>query len=581
MQWLLVLGLLVLGGINLSGRVAVEVAALSLLLILVGVGVVPAGQALSGFGSEAVWLVVGMMLVAEGIRRSGLLARAADLVTSFSGTSARRLNLGMTLFGAVAGAVLESTAAVLSLLPVVATTARRMKAEPAGIYASLALGSMAGGLLTLIGTSGNIVAEAILREQRAPLLHFFTLLPLGLGFLGIGLLYAFIPRRGDATAVGFFDVRDYVGEVRVPSDSPLAGKSLVELKGLADRGVTVLRILRNGEAVTAGPSAVVEAGDRLLVRAVAEDHLRWGDFPGLAPVHQPAAQADREQFLQEVREAVVPPGSPWVGRTARDLRLRQEGVELVAVWRQGATLSGSPSALPLMAGDMLLLSASPARLQELERLQFLVHVSASDAITVPGRGRLLALVPLAVFLGLALLTPLNLGLSALAGGVLSLILGRHRPEQVYRAVEWRVPLFIGALLPIAHAVSETGLAAQMAGLLARAVGGSVGLMVLGVYLMAAILTQVLSNIATAAVMTPVALAVGRALDVSPLGLVVAVLAALMMTPLTGTANKPALLVMARGALRHRDYLRWGLLPSLAGGTLAWVLVMTTWWPGRL
>jgi di/tricarboxylate transporter len=577
------LGLVAMGAVNLAGLVPVEVAGLALLLVLVGVGVIPADGALSGFGSEAVWLVTGMMMVGETIRLSGLVGGAADALTAAVRGSRRRLTMGLTVLGAVTGALLESTAAVTALLPVATTTARRVHAAPGRAYASLALGGMAGGLLTLIGTSGNIVANALLRKLTGVSLGFFTLLPLGLGFLAIGLVYAAWTTRaarGEEGAGHLVDLRHYVGEVQVPADSPWVGQALADIRVFRERDITVLRIFRGRSAFDAGPAVRVRAGDRLLVGAPAEDHLRWQDVPGLEAVGERRVQEDRERLLRQARELMLPPGSPWVGRTAEDLRLRQQHVELVAIWRQGSTLSHRIANQRLSVGDMLLVLAPADRLAELERNQTVVTVTERDAMVWPAPGRLWALLPLGVFLGLVLAAGVGLGVAALTGAVLALIIGRYPPQQIYRSVEWRVPLFIGAMLPVAGAVARTGLAARMAAEVVTVAGPHLGWVVMLVYIMAAGLTQILSNIATAAVMTPVAVDIAARLGVHPTGMVVAVLAALMMTPLTGTANKPALLIMARGALKHRDYLRWGLMPSLGGAVVAWVMVMALWWPGR-
>lgn len=574
-------GLLIIAATNLSERVAIEVAALGVLLLLVLAGVVPESRALSGFGNEAVWLVFGMMVVAEGIRQSGLVSRAADWLSHMAKGSSTRLRVGVTVMGAVAGGLLESTAAVTAMLPVASTTARRMQKPAASFYVALALGAMAGGLMTLIGTSGNIVASAALVRLGQPALGFFELLPLGVGFLVVAVLYVVVlgHRVGQADGQdGLMNLRSYVGEVSVPGDSPLVGKRLQDITLFRHYGITVLEIFRDRGQLAPGPTDVIMPGDRLLLAAPAEEHLRWKDIGGLEPVMERTRRTDTDRFVGQAAEVMIPPGSPWLGRSPGRLHLRQQGVVLVALWRQGATVRRHLASTALRVGDLLLIRTDPQVLVRLEANQTVVRAQDQASALSHRAHPWKALAPLALFLALALTGVANLGVAALAGAALALISGVLSPEEAYAAVEWRVPILLGAVLPIASAVSSTGLATVLARDITGLAEGSAIVTVVLIYLAAALFTQVLSNIATAAVMTPIAVGISHLAGLPSHALVVTILAALMMTPLSGAANKPALLVMARGSFRHRDYLKFGLMPSVMGAVVTIVLVMKVWHP---
>lgn len=574
-------GLLLIALSNIFEKVAIEVAALVVLLLLVLVGVIPEGHALSGFGNEAVWLVFGMMVVAEGIRQSGLLSKAADWLTHLAQGSSTRLRVGVAVMGAISGGLLESTAAVTAMLPVAATTARRARKPAASFYVAVALGTMAGGLMTLIGTSGNIVASAALVRLGQPALGFFELLPLGLGFLVVAVLYvALLGHRvgHDDEPDGLMNLRSYVGEVMVPTDSPLVGKRLKDITPFRHYGITVLEIFRARGQLAPGPDDVIMSGDRLLLAAPAEEHLRWKDIGGLEPVVEQTRRTDAAHFVGQAAEVMIPPGSPWLGRSPGRLHLRQQGVVLVALWRQGATVRRQLASTTLRVGDLLLIRAEPQVLNRLEANQTVVRAQDQASAMSHRVKPWTALAPLALFLGLAVTGVANLGVAALAGAALALVSGVLSPEEAYAAVEWRVPILLGAVLPIASAVSSTGLANTLAKDITGIAEGSILATVLLVYLAAALFTQVLSNIATAALMTPIAVGISHLGGLPSHALVVTILAALMMTPLSGAANKPALLVMARGSFRHRDYLKFGLMPSVLGALVTVVLVMKVWHP---
>jgi di/tricarboxylate transporter len=575
----LVLGVLALIALaNLTERVAIEVAALAGLLILVAFGVVPEQRALSGFSDTAVWLVVGMMVVAAGVRKSGLIARLADLLTRLAHGSPRRLKAGLTVAGAATGALLESTAAMTALIPVVGTTVSRIRRAPQPFYVALALGAMAGGLMTLIGTSGNIVADAALVRLGQRPLGFFELLPLGLGFLAVALTYSLLA-RGDvaqAHAEHFFDVRHYVGEVRV-TPGPLVGKTLAEASLFRDHGIDVVEVERDGERFTPAAGDQLQANDRLLVSAPATEHLRWSDLGGLEPVGADITAADAERLAARAAEVMLPPESSWVGRSPRDLRLRQRGVQLLGIWRQGSAVRERPASITLRTGDLLLVTTTPEILSRFTATGDVVPVDHYEAPRSSPRRVVMALLPLALFLALAIPGIANLGVAALAGAALALVTGVLTPEEAYAAVEWRIAILLGAVLPVAASVSTSGLARTVALFVARYAGSSPLLTILAIFVLAGLLTQVVSNIATAAVLTPVAVQVAHATRVPSHALVVTLLAALMVTPLTGAANKPALLVMSEGVGR-RDYWTFGLIPSLAGTLVTVALVLAIWRP---
>ncbi|MGC8487571.1 MAG: SLC13 family permease [Clostridia bacterium] len=569
--------LLLIAFANLTERLAIEVAMLAGLLVLVAFHVVPVNQALSGFSNEAVWLVVGMMIVAGGIRRSGLLDRLADVLTRFARGSPRRLRAGLTGAGALTGALLESTAAVTAMIPVVARTVRRLGAPARRYYTMLALGSMAGGLMTLIGTSGNIVANATLKRLGVAPLGFFELFPLGLAFFVVAVAYAVAARDTGTDGTGFLDVRQYAGEVMVPDQSPLAGRALLDLPLFRHYGISVLEITRGTRRFEPPASERLCVGDRLLVTAPASEHLRWGDLGGLKAVLPEEAVDDTERLADRATEVMLSPGSPWLGRTAVELRLRQQGVELIGLWRQGASVRGRLAETRMRAGDLLLLTAGPGVLDRLERNKVAVPLRDQERLDRPITQPWRALLPLVLFLVVGISGIANLGVAALAGATLALVLGVLTPQDAYQAVEWRVAILLGAVFPVARAVSTVGLSHTAAQVLAHMVAGAPLLAVIVVFLVGALFTQVLSNIATAALLTPVAVAIAGADHMRIHALVVTLLASLMMTPLTGTSNKPALLVMSQG-LRHRDYLRGGIAPSLAGLVVTAILVMVLWRP---
>ncbi|HVB09886.1 MAG TPA: SLC13 family permease, partial [Bacillota bacterium] len=542
-------------------------------------GVLSVHQLLAGFGSEAVLLVGSMMAVAEGLRRVGATQRLARYLLRHAGGSERRARVVFTLTGAVLAALLETTAGTVSLLPMIARLGKDGPLRPQRLYLMGAIGAMAGGVVTLIGTSGNVVANGVLAGMGQPGFGFLELARLGGFAVAIALLYALtlagrlLPRpSGVALDQAISALRAYVAEVRVQPDSRWAGRTLREAALRAEEGVDVLAILRDGQRrADPGPDEQVLAGDVLLVTGPAAHVVGLTALPDAAAV-APAA------------EGLIPPGSPWVGSTLANLRARAAGLRVLGIWRHGETLAGRLGNLRLSAGDVLLVRGDHEALLGLQtngHIAWLNPVASAAEERRPGSARRLgiALAILAGFVAAAASGRVDLALASFAAAVAMVLGGTLEASGGYGAVQWKVLVLLAGVIPLGAAISATGLATTLArGLLAIGHHWGPGAALAGLCIAATLLTQALSNVPAAAVMTPVAvrLALGSGLSVK--AAVAAMLVAVLCTPLSGLASKPAILVREAGGYRSADYLRIGLPFSIA--CVAAAVLLAPWlWPG--
>lgn len=564
---------------SLGLRADIDMVGAGIWLALAFGRVLPVRDLLGGFGSEAVILVGAMMAVAEGLRRSGVTRRVGRWLLQVAGHSERRAGIVFLLAGAVFAAVLETTAATVALLPMIARLGSRSPLKPQRLYLLGALGAMAGGVLTLIGTSGNLVANGVLATLHQRGFGFLELAGLGLPLVvlatayTVGLAKWVLPHpSGLALEEAIEAFRAYATEVRVNDDSPWVGRTLREA-GPRLVGLDVLVVIRGGRRIEdPGPETRLHAGDVLIVSGHATDVAGLTAL-GEAPEMLPTA------------EGLIPPDSSWVGSTLAGLRARATGLRVLGIWRHGRTLAGPLGNTRLMAGDVLLARGDRQALGLLQSSGHVAWLNPVDAVGLdPGAGfdrrGLFAVGVLVAFVAAAASGALDLALAAFTAAV-ALVVGRClEPAQGYAAVQWKVLVLLAGVIPLGQAISQTGLAEVLAaglGQLARFGGAHAALA--GLCLAATLLTQVLSNVPATAVLTPVAVQMATNTGLSPKACVAAVLACVLCTPLTGMASKPTILVREAGGYRLGDYLRFGA-PFAVLAVAAAVILPPLLWPMR-
>jgi di/tricarboxylate transporter len=369
-------------GLFITGRVRMDVTALLVLVALATTGLLTPAQAFAGFSSPAVITVGGMFVISAALARTGVANMLGRHVLRVAGTGERRLILAIMLTAGSLSAVMNNIGVAAMLLPVVMDIARRVEIPPSRLLMPLALGSLMGGLTTLIGTPPNILASEALRDHGlAPfgLLDFTPpgalILLAGIAFVtlvGVGVLPSRDPGGGaagpeDADLVDAFDLRERVFTLRLPTLSPLAGKGLGDSRLGSALGLHVLALIRDGERILApGPDATLVGGDRLLVQGRPDLLLELRSGRHLQFEEQ--TRVDERLASAEIglAEAEVVEGSELTGSTLAQLRFRQRfGAIVLAVLRDGETRRTHLEEIPLRAGDVLLLQGQRHQLDQL------------------------------------------------------------------------------------------------------------------------------------------------------------------------------------------------------------------------
>ena len=559
--WLTLAVLVVLVGILVREVVTPAAAMLGALVTLVLIGVAEPDVALAGFSSTATATVAGLFVVADALRRHAGVERVlhAGLVGA---RSERGVLLRLCAPVGTASAVIANTPLVASLAPVVRSWADRTGRSPSRVLMPLSFATILGGLATTIGTSTTLVASGVVQRVTGEPFSVFEVTPLGLPVAIVGILVlvalapVLLPERG---VVRTPREREYSFRMVVEEDGPLDGRT-IEDAGLRHLDELFVVAIDRGPAgiVASRPDRRLSGGDVLVINGSVE-HVR--SLPSVGLRHADAAQVQALGEQTHLHEVVVGRLSPLVGRTLKDLSFRgRYGAAVLAIDRDGEEVRGKLGTEALQAGDVLLVSAAPEFAERWrDAPEFATVASLEDELS-SGTDRSWLVV--GVTLGIVLVA--GLGVASLVEAVLlaCVVLGVTRTIDLRDAIaslDVDVLLIIAAAIGIGGVVEESGLAGVIAdriGDVATATSATVALLLLLVA--TAVLTEVVTNVASAALMVPIAMSTATIAGVDPRGWAVAVAIGASASFLTPIGYQTNTIVYGLGGYRFTDFWRLGL-----------------------
>lgn len=560
-----------------------DLTLLAAVVLLTIAGVISAKEAFGGFANEAVLTVGALFIVAAAVRNTGALSYVYDLMTP-RGPSVSSAVARTALPAATLSSAMNNTPIVAILTPAVQERCRAAGIAPSKLLIPLAYATTLGGVTTLIGTSTNLVVSGLLAQEGHAPLRMFDLTWAGLPVAIAGVLYLIIaahrllPDRESTPAFDRHKVRAYHFELRIPNESPLAGRT-VEQAGLrALKGAFLAHIHRGGELISLiAPDQLLHGGDVLAFVGNPQhlEHLLLEKKLTRAVDHTYSPEAWPLQLF----EAVVAHDSTMLGKSLQEFgfRTRFEGVVL-GVRRGGQQLSGPLGRTPIEPGDLLLIEARASfepiawassefsLVAPLERPQTRVPRKAPLALAI--------LVGMTVLMGTEVL-PVTI--AAFLGALAMVVTGSISAQDARRSVDLSVLVAIAASFGIAKALESTGVAEMLARAIVRPMEalGPVAVLV-AIYVATNALSEVLSNNASAALVFPVAAAAAKATgtDLLPFAIAVAIASsAAFASPL---GYQTYLMVMGPGSYRFRDFVRIGLPLNLLAMGVAIAAIVLKW-----
>ncbi len=528
-----------------SERVSFDVTALIITAVLMATGILTVEEGLSGFSNQATITIGAMFVISAGFRQSGTLKAVGSFFTRVAGRNGGRGLMMILLAVGAISAFINNTAAVAIFIPVFMAISRKLRRSPSRLLMPLSFVSIFGGACTLIGTSTNILVSSIARDSGLRSFSMFEFAPMGLVFMAVGFVYLFlygirrIPRYGrDENLTGQYRMEKHLYDLKLKEGCEHIGKPLEKSIMTEDLDTDVIRVFRGNESRPAARApSDLRAGDVIRVRGSAGEIGRIGDREHMSVSSPGYSDEDLLRGGDLLMEVSVAPDSGLVGKRLEDADLqRRHGVVVLAMRHQGELLREGYSDVKLAGGDSLLLSVERDRVPALEEDTDFLAISQIEPKRHDRRKMAIAVTVLAAVIATAALNVLPIVVSAVAGALLLVLTGTITTRQAYSSVQWKV-----------------------------------------IFLLAMVLTNTVSNQASAVLLAPILIDVAGTMSVNPRTFLFALAFASSLSFATPVGYQTNTMIYNAGRFRFRDFLRIGLPLS----AILWIvgsLVIPLIWP---
>ena len=567
-------------------KFSTDIVAILVMIVLLVFRVLTPAEGLAGFANTATVTVGAMFVLSAGMFRSG----AVNFVGKALGRLARhssRLMLFVLMVGVgVLSSFLNNTAAVAILIPVVIVVARRAKTSPSKLLMPLSFASMFGGMCTVLGTSTNILASSIAEQAGLGAFSMFEFTKLGIIFFAVGVAYMMtlgrrlVPdHRGQGDLTTSFGLGDYLTDLVLQTESKSVGHPLASAPLVKELNIDVLQILRGEDTLRPTPETILREGDVLRIQG---DLRTINELKGRAGVTFGMSVKWRDEHLQSTDtrlvEAVVGPSSPLAGKSLTESRLRENyGASVLAIRQHGTLRQGQFENITLMPGDALLIDVPNDQIEHLTQQRVFLVVSRAGIPRFDWRkaSKAVAIVVAVVVVAATGLLPI---VAAAATGALMMVLsGCVSTEEAYGAIEWNVLFLLAGMLSLGAAMEKTGASTMLADGMIDSVGGLGPLALLAAFFGATmLLTEVMSNNATVALLLPIAITTAQAIDVDPRAFMFAVVFAASSSFMTPVGYQTNTMIYGPGQYRFKDFVRVGAPLNLIFWALGTLLIPWFW-----
>jgi di/tricarboxylate transporter len=557
-----------------------EVVAIFGVSVFLVSGVLPYKETLNVLSNPAPWTIAAMFIVMGALVRTGAL----NAFTVFAEQQAKRdkkRTLALLIgFVVIASGFVSNTPVVLVMIPVFVQLARSLDIKASKLLIPLSYAAILGGMLTLIGTSTNLLVDGVVRAEGLKGFGIFEVTPLAIVLVLWGMLYLrfiapfLLPDRDSmATLLSDRSKMKYFTEAVIPPDSNLIGRAVTGVKLFKREGVRLIDVLRGDLSLRRDLSNVVlQVGDRVVLRTKITELLSLQRNKSLRRVDQLSA------VETTTVEVLITPGCKMVGRSLGQMRLRRRfGVYPLAVHRRNQNIGRQLDDLVVRVGDTLLLEGAEADIQRLANDIGLIDVAKPSAQAFR-RGQ--APIAIAVVVGLVLLAAIGVApiflLSVLAVAV---IFGARAidAEEAFSFIDGRLLALIFSMLAIGAALKSSGAVDMIVNLFVPVMSHMPPFLVIwSIYLITSVLTELVSNNAVAVVVTPVAIGLADALGFDARPLVVAVMVAASASFATPVGYQTNMLVYGPGGYKFSDFTKVGLPLNLSIGILSSLLIPFIW-----
>tara|TARA_B100002051_G_scaffold38351_1_gene32114 strand:- start:1138 stop:2928 length:1791 start_codon:yes stop_codon:yes gene_type:complete len=588
-----VLALIVLAFILfVSEKFSLDVTALFILAILFTGGFLTVEEAISGFSNPAVITIALLFILSQGLQKTRILEYLIVRINKLVSQS-KNLGLGVYLLTiAFASALMNNTAIVAVFMPVTIRLAHQYHMSPSKLLIPLSYAAIMGGTLTLVGTSTNLIVNAVYIENGGSPLGMFEFAKYGWITLLVGLIYVLwiapkiLPSRTVTSSLTqSYHMAGYLTEMKISEDSPLVGSTCQERNVNQSYDVIVLDIQRDGRLIAYNVGRqTLRVGDILFVKGSLESFLRMKEVEKVTLLtDEKLTQSELEQDDNILVECMVTDQSDVIGKTLREANFRKRfGAFILAIRREGLIIRKKIAHVVLHTYDTLLIYGAKRQISELEKSGKFILLGEMQADLVKVRFWWISIVSIVLTVFLAAIGVLPILKGALISAVILMMFRVISPNEAYESIHWQVIVLIAALIPLGIVIQSSGTATYIANMIMQYVdtlSPSIQPYVLFalVYFVTMVMTEVSSNTATAIIMTPIVIAITADMQFDPRPFIFGVCFAASASFSTPVGYQTNLMVYGPGGYRFSDYMKTGIPLALTFWILA-ILIIPTIWP---
>lgn len=583
---LLTFGILALGiFLFVKEYFTVDTTAIIIMALLIVTGILSPQEGFAGFNNPAVITVASMFVLSHAVFKTGLLGGFSNLLLRIGNRSSYLAMVFLVISATVISAFINVTAIVTMFLPVVMKLGEETDTRPGKLLMPLSFGALLGGVVTLVGTSTNILVSSIAETNGVEPFTMFEFTRTGLWITGIGLLYLFtvgyalLPYSGAENKDRLSKmVASYVIQIRLKEGSPDHGKTIENSNLNRKYRAKVLQIENEGRRYVSYLKYQLQQGEKLTLSASQANIQKIYQDPGyeINNEYQWSAESLRSA-AQKLVEVLIPAGSSLAGYTLQELDfIRRYNSTVLALRHLKDTEANLTelSSTRLKSGDIMLVLADEDQIRELfDKKDLMLLTDDYKPVQQDYKKALLVLGIIVGVITSAALGLTSIVISAMIGCLLLVLLRIVEPQEAYRAVEWKVIFMLAGVISMGTAIQKTG----GADLIARQIQTNMndlgpGFILSFIFLCTMLLTNVMSNTATAALMAPIAISVARSLELNEKPFLLAIMFAASMAFMTPMGYQTNAIVYSPGGYKFQDYVRVGTPLNILIWILASILI---------
>ena len=557
--------------------VPIEVTALSTAVLMVILGILPSKEFLNILSNPAPWTIICMFVLSGALVRTGVLDKVGDFISSNTKKSPLFVIFLLIVITIILSAFINNTPVVLVLIPIVLKLANEMKISASKLLIPLSYLAIMGGMLTLVGTSTNLLIDGVAQSYDLEPFGMFEITPIAAVLAIIGVIYLFLfssillPERGSMSDIlSGRDSMSFLTEVVIPRGSPLIDKISTETNIFNRDGMRVINILRNDNSLGSNFSDEIsfKAGDRIVLRTQMDELISLKESNDLRMV-------DTLTSKQTITvETLVPPGCRIVGRSLGSLRLRRRfGVYALAIHRRNRNLSKQLENVVIKVGDTLLIEGAIEDIQKMATDVDLVILAESN---VRAYRRKHAPLVLSAFVGLILFSSLGLAplfVLAITAVVFVLCSRCIDIEEAYEFIDGKILVLIFSMLAIGRSLELNGLISGLTNVVDPYLNFlPLFVIIWFLYFLTSVLTETISNNAVAVVITPFAITLASSLGYDPRAFIMVIMIAASASFATPIGYQTNTMVYAAGGYKFTDFIKVGLPLNLIFGIVTSIII---------